>query len=50
MNGDYFLDTNILVYIHDRQSPEKQKISKRLLYTGLRAGSACISSQVISGY
>ena len=50
MNGNSFLDTNILVYLHDRQSPEKQKISKHLLYSGLRSGEACISSQVISEY
>lgn len=50
MNGSYFLDTNILVYIHDRQSPEKQQISKELLYNGLRSGNARISSQVISEY
>lgn len=50
MNGNYFLDTNILVYIHDRQSPEKQKISKELLYNGLRSGNAVISSQVVSEY
>jgi predicted nucleic acid-binding protein len=50
MNGNYFLDTNILVYIHDRQSPVKQKLSKQLLYSGLRSGNACISSQVISEY
>ncbi len=50
MNANYFLDTNILVYIHDQQSPEKQNISKDLLYTGLRAGTVCISSQVISEY
>ena len=50
MNGNYFLDTNILVYIHDRISPEKQKISKQLLYSGLRSGNAVISSQVVSEY
>ena len=50
MNANYFLDTNIFVYIHDQQSPEKQNISKDLLYTGLCTGTVCISSQVISEY
>lgn len=50
MSGRCFFDTNILVYAHDRMSPEKKRMSRELLFTHLRDGTAVLSPQVLSEF
>lgn len=45
-----FFDTNILVYAHDSDSPEKQATSRALLFQSLREGTGVISPQVLSEF
>lgn len=47
MRGNYFLDTNILVYTFDKSQPKKRTISKGLVRAALNEGVGCISYQVI---
>ena len=49
MNGANFLDTNVVVYAYDDKSPEKQKIARQLLRSGI-AGKTAISSQVLAEF
>ena len=50
MNGNYFLDTNILVYSFDRSHPEKQTEAMRLIKNALHSGNGVISSQVVQEF
>lgn len=50
MKGNYFLDTNILVYTFDRSHPEKQSIAQNLVKNALNNRSGCISYQVIQEF
>ena len=50
MPGNVFFDTNILVYAHDTDSPEKQATSQGLIFDGVRNGSGVISAQVLSEF
>ncbi|NJK29556.1 MAG: PIN domain-containing protein [Acaryochloris sp. RU_4_1] len=50
MNGNYFLDTNILVYTFDQTQLEKQDIAKQLVRKALNTRSGCISYQVIQEF
>ena len=45
-----FLDTNILVYAHDRETPEKSSKAQALIFDGLRNDSAAVSAQVLSEF
>ncbi len=46
----YFIDTNVLVYAHDSESDIKRRISRELIYQGVREGRAVISPQVLSEF
>lgn len=50
MSADVLLDTNVLVYAFDADSPEKQQIAIELLERVASDGSACLSSQVIGEF
>lgn len=45
MSGD-FLDSNVFLYVFDRQDPRKRAIAKGLIRDGLQRGDAAISHQV----
>jgi predicted nucleic acid-binding protein len=49
MNGADFLDTNVIVYAYDDNSPEKQKVARQLLRSGI-AGRVVISNQVLAEF
>lgn len=49
MNGADFLDTNVLVYAYDEKSPEKQKVARQLLRSGI-SGRTVISNQVLAEF
>lgn len=50
MKGNYFLDTNILVYTFDHSYPKKRDICKSLVRDALNNRSGCISYQVIQEF
>ena len=50
MPGKAFVDTNVLVYAHDSETPEKKIKAQALLFDGLRHNSAAISAQVLSEF
>jgi predicted nucleic acid-binding protein len=45
-----FLDTNILVYAHDKAHPNKMAKAQELIFQGLRTKQAAISAQVLSEF
>ena len=47
MSADEFLDTNVLVYSVDLESPEKRQRALELIDRGLTEHTACISFQVV---
>ena len=49
MTGPDFLDTNVLVYAYDASNPEKQRIARDLLRSGV-AGKLVISTQVLAEF
>ena len=44
------IDTNVLVYAYDRSEPEKQRRALQVLDGLARAGSGCLSAQVLSEF
>ena len=50
MSDKFFLDTNILVYVHDASEPEKQTRSQELIFQAIRTGQGAISPQVLSEF
>ena len=50
MKGNYFLDTNILVYTFDQSQPQKQSIAKDLVRDALNNRCGCISYQVVQEF
>jgi len=50
MSAKVFLDTNILVYAHDRACPDKMAKAQQLIFHSLRSRSAAISAQVLSEF
>ncbi len=50
MKGNYFLDTNILVYTFEQSQPQKQDISRNLVRDALNNRSGCISYQVVQEF
>jgi predicted nucleic acid-binding protein len=48
MSAKAFLDTNILVYAHDKAYPDKMAKARELIFQGMRTGQAAISAQVLS--
>ena len=49
MSAPDFLDTNVLVYAYDTSHPEKQKIARALLKSGI-AGKLVLSTQVLAEF
>ena len=45
-----FIDTNILIYTDDADSPEKQKVAVKLIESGWHNGNAVLSTQVLQEY
>jgi predicted nucleic acid-binding protein len=45
-----FLDTNILIYADDADSPEKQKVAQEIIRRGFGSGNAVLSTQVLQEY
>jgi len=50
LRGRFFLDTNVLVYSFDPDSPAKQALARQLIVEGLRAQRAVISTQVVQEF
>jgi len=50
MSARAFLDTNVLVYAHDRSDPRKQDQARSLIAASLRHGTGLISAQVLSEF
>jgi predicted nucleic acid-binding protein len=45
-----FIDTNVLVYFHDVDTPDKQAIADAVLTAEIAAGQAVISTQVLQEF
>jgi len=50
MSDRIFLDTNVLVYLYDRDSPDKQAKSRSLLERGSITADLVISTQVLQEF
>jgi predicted nucleic acid-binding protein len=50
MNGKVFVDTNVLVYLFDRDAPTKQKTARTILEIEGPAGRIVISTQVLQEF
>ena len=47
MSAEYFLDTNILVYMLDETDDSKRRRAEGIVQSSLEAGTGCISYQVV---
>ena len=47
MSADYFIDTNIFVYMFDETDPAKRLRAENLVRRSLEDGTGCISYQVV---
>ena len=47
MSDKYFLDSNILVYAHDRSAGEKQALAQRLIEHLWQSGEGVLNTQVL---
>ena len=45
-----FVDTNVLVYVFDRDEPHKQRLAQRVLEEEGRAGNLVLSTQVLQEF
>lgn len=50
MRAEFFLDTNIFVYVFDHEAPEKQGKATALIRQALESGRGVISTQVIQEF
>jgi predicted nucleic acid-binding protein len=50
MTGRFFIDSNVLVYPHDRREPEKAQLAIDLLGALALAGGGLISAQVLGEF
>ena len=50
MNGKYFIDTNVIVYGHDRDYPSKQIRAQEIIFSGMRGNNGVISAQVLGEF
>ena len=50
MNGSVFFDTNVLIYLYDTDSPQKQDKAKALLEEHGVSGNAFLSTQVLQEF
>lgn len=46
----YFIDTNIIIYMFDKDHPQKKEIAIRIVKEALESGKGVISYQVISEF
>ena len=49
MSDKYFIDTNIFIYLIDKNSP-KQQVSQNLVQAAIKSGDGYISTQVIQEF
>ncbi len=47
MSVDHFLDSNIVIYYYDDQSPKKKAKARRMVDSALNNQNGCISFQVV---
>jgi|AntRauTorckE6833_2_1112554.scaffolds.fasta_scaffold85989_2 predicted nucleic acid-binding protein len=50
MRDNYFLDTNIIVYLFDQNEPTKKKIAYQLVQAGLEDHHTFVSYQVVQEF
>lgn len=50
MNGSVFFDTNVLIYLYDTDSPQKQDKARVLLEEHGGSGNAFLSTQVLQEF
>ena len=50
LSGQFFLDTNILVYTFDTTAPEKQQIAQQLVSDAVSTKKGVISSQIVQEF
>ena len=50
MSAEYFLDTNVLLYVHDARAPGKQRRAVELVERALLTGDGVISWQVVQEF
>ncbi|RXK87677.1 PIN domain-containing protein [Chlorobaculum sp. 24CR] len=50
MSGNYFLDTNIIVYSLDQANPSKKEVATGLIRSALQGGKGGISAQVVQEF
>ena len=50
LRGRFFLDTNVLVYSFDPESPDKQRRAQTLIQEALRSQRGVISTQVVQEF
>ena len=50
MRGKYFIDTNVIIYAHDSDYPQKQIRAQEIIFSGMRGNNAVISAQVLSEF
>lgn len=47
MSGDDFLDSNVLIYLFDREDPHRRRIAEQLIEQAIKTGTGVISYQVV---
>ena len=50
MKDKYFIDTNILVYANDNSELQKSKISRDIIFHGIKNDNIVMSTQVLSEF
>lgn len=50
IEGFFFLDTNILIYAHDKADPDKQQLAAHLVRGALQSGQGIVSTQVVQEF
>lgn len=48
--GQFFIDTNVLVYTFDDTAPKKRDAARKIVAEGLRSGRGVISTQVMQEF
>lgn len=50
MNGRFFVDTNIFLYMFDAKAPEKARLSEALIRRGVETRKGIVSFQVVQEF
>ena len=50
MNDRIFVDTNVLVYAHDKSAGTKHRVAKKLIIKLWESNSGCLSVQVLQEF